>query len=95
MKIHDITVSDLTSVILEVRSYFAKRGIYVRLTKKPQHFTTGPNLPIVVKDAPDTRGLPNGNTRLPFFEAESPYSETAGRQSDRAERGRLPPSPLG
>jgi hypothetical protein len=31
----------------------------------------------------------------PFFGAESPYSETAGRQSDRAKRGRLPTSPLG
>jgi hypothetical protein len=32
---------------------------------------------------------------LPFFGAESPYIVDAGRQSDRAERGRLPTSPLG
>jgi hypothetical protein len=31
---------------------------------------------------------------LPFFGAESHYSETAGRQSDRAKQRRLPTSPL-
>jgi sulfur relay (sulfurtransferase) DsrC/TusE family protein len=66
MKIHDITVTDLTSAILEVRSYFAKRGIYVRVSRKKaqQHFTTSPNLPILVKDSNDTRGNTNGGTRL-------------------------------
>jgi hypothetical protein len=32
---------------------------------------------------------------LPVFGAESPYIVDAGRQSDRAKRGRLPTSPLG
>jgi hypothetical protein len=36
-----------------------------------------------------------GSWDLPAFGAESPYIVDAGRQSDRAKRGRLPTSPLG
>ena len=50
---YEVSVPDLTSVILDVRSYFAKRGIVVRVVKKKAqpHFTTSTSLPILVKDS--------------------------------------------
>lgn len=47
----EINIVDLTSAILEVRSYFAKRGINIRVAKKiaQSNFTSGPVLPILIK----------------------------------------------
>jgi len=52
MKQYDITIIDLASAVLQVRSYFAKRGVKITVTKKKaqKHFTSGPVIPIVVKD---------------------------------------------
>ena len=50
--LNEISLVDLTSAILHVRSYFAKRGIVVRLARRKtaQHnFTTGQVFPIVVR----------------------------------------------
>jgi hypothetical protein len=60
----EINIVDLTSAILEVRSYFAKRGIRVNLAKKKaQHnFTSGPLLPILIK--PTEPGGSNNGPRL-------------------------------
>lgn len=66
----EITFADLTSAILEVHSYFAKRGVVVKVKKKAQqHFTTGHAFPIMIKNAEphcldrkrSPRGLNEGN----------------------------------
>jgi hypothetical protein len=58
MKQYDISIIDLTSAILQVRSYFENRGVKIRVRKKKSqsHFTTGHHLPILIND---TRGGPS------------------------------------
>ena len=61
---HEINSIELISALIQVRSYFAKTGIKVKVTRKKTTtpFTSGLNYPIVIKDA----AVPNLRKVLPF-----------------------------